>query len=95
MDRPHGLAQWTLTAHARFEMKRRGISAALVAIVLRRPHQRFAVRFGRDVYQRRLRLPGGSNEVLVRVFVDFGRSPPEVVTAYQTSKIQKYWRADP
>jgi len=31
---------------------------------------------------------------LVRVFVDIARVPPEVVTAYQTSKIEKYWREE-
>ena len=31
-------------------------------------------------------------EYLVRVFVDVDRDPAEVVTVYQTSKIEKYWR---
>ena len=34
-------------------------------------------------------------EYLVRVFVDLDRDPPEVVTVYRTSKIDKYWRAEP
>ena len=29
---------------------------------------------------------------LVRVFVDVDRDPAEVVTAYRTSKISKYWK---
>jgi hypothetical protein len=29
------------------------------------------------------------------VFVDVHRSPPEVVTVYRTSKIEKYWRSEP
>jgi hypothetical protein len=29
---------------------------------------------------------------LLRVFVDVGRWPAEVVTAYRTSKVAKYWR---
>jgi len=29
---------------------------------------------------------------LLRVFVDVQRRPPEVITAYRTSKIAKYWR---
>jgi len=29
----------------------------------------------------------------LRVFVDVRREPPEVVTAYWTSKVEKYWRA--
>jgi hypothetical protein len=30
---------------------------------------------------------------LVRVFVDIDRVPAEVVTAYLTSRVAKYWRA--
>jgi len=30
----------------------------------------------------------------VRVFVDVDRRPAEVVTAYRTSKIGKYWREE-
>jgi hypothetical protein len=32
---------------------------------------------------------------LLRVFVDVDRQPLEVVTAYRTSKIEKYWRNQP
>ena len=32
---------------------------------------------------------------LVRLFVDVDRAPAEVVTAYRTSKIEKYWRSEP
>lgn len=95
MDPHRGLADWTLTAHARFEMGRRGIPSAVVALVVRHPQQRFAVRAGRDVFQRRVALSGRASEVLVRVFVDVQQTPPEVVTVYQTSKIAKYWRPDP
>ncbi|GAG48402.1 unnamed protein product, partial [marine sediment metagenome] len=31
---------------------------------------------------------------LIRVFVDGDRKPAEVVTAYRTSKIDKYWGQD-
>lgn len=31
---------------------------------------------------------------VVRAFVDVWRKPPEVVTAYKTSKVEKYWRSD-
>jgi hypothetical protein len=32
---------------------------------------------------------------LVRVIVDVEQDPPVVVTAYRTSKIEKYWKAEP
>jgi hypothetical protein len=34
------------------------------------------------------------SEYLVRVFVDIDRTPAEVVTAYRTGKVFKYWRAE-
>ena len=33
-------------------------------------------------------------QYLVRVFVDLDRHPAEVVTAYRTSKIEKYWSVE-
>jgi len=30
--------------------------------------------------------------LLLRIFVDVERRPAEVVTAYRTSKVVKYWR---
>lgn len=42
------------------------------------------MREGRVVAQARM------GPYLMRVFVDVDRSPPEVVTAYRTSKIEKY-----
>jgi hypothetical protein len=44
---------------------------------------------GREVLESRLELEG--KRYLLRVFVDVDRSPAEVVTAYRTSKIAKYW----
>ncbi len=46
------------------------------------------------VYQSRLELGDPPKTYLFRVFVDVDRQPPDVVTVYRTSKIEKYWRAD-
>jgi hypothetical protein len=32
---------------------------------------------------------------LARVIVDIDRRPAEVVTVYRTSKVARYWRAEP
>ena len=61
--------------------------------VLVAPEQRHRVRPGREVLQSRVTF--GDKTYLVRVFVDVDRKPAEVVTAYRTSKIAKYWRAEP
>ena len=79
-----------LTPHASFELLRRGLDETMVRRVIAEPEQRISVRPGRDVVQTRFELAG--RRYLVRVFVDVDRSPAEVVTAYRTSKIDKYWR---
>ena len=90
--KPEPLRAYVLTAHAAFEMARRGLGDDLVASVLRAPEQRIQVRPGRVVFQARVRCGAQERTCLVRVFVDTERQPPEVVTAYRTSKIAKYWR---
>lgn len=60
--------------------------------VLAAPEQRYTVRDGREVLQARAEF--GGMLYLVRVFVDTDRTPAEVVTAYRTSRIAKYWRLD-
>jgi hypothetical protein len=62
--------------------------------VLGAPEQRYEVRAGRDVLQGRTSLGEPPRTYLVRVFVDVDREPAEVVTAYRTSKISKYWRPE-
>jgi len=83
---------YLLTPHAVFEMARRGIEERIVRNVLERPDQRLPIRPGRDVLQSRVQM--ADKTYLVRVFVDVDRSPAEVVTAYRTSKIIRYWRIE-
>jgi hypothetical protein len=90
MDEP--IREFEISLHAAQEMKRRGLDEAVVRQVLAAPEQRTTVRAGRDVLQSRFEL--GARSYLVRVFVDLDRTPAEVVTAYRTSKIMKYWRPD-
>ncbi len=44
----------------------------------------------RVVLQARDYTQAAEKVYLVRVFVDVDREPPEVVTAYRTSKVEKY-----
>jgi len=74
-----------LTGHAVARMEKRGISEAEVRGVLAQPEVIMEVRPGRVVAQ------SMSGEHLLRVFVDIDRAPAEVVTAYSTSQIKKYW----
>jgi hypothetical protein len=86
-----GLDQFSVTPHAAEEMRRRRIDEAAVRQVLQTPEQRETVRAGRDVLQSRIDVE--AKTYLLRVFVDVDRHPPEVVTVYRTSKIEKYWRS--
>jgi hypothetical protein len=81
-----------ITDHATVELTRRRLSTEVIDSVLRNPEQRFEVRPHRVILQSRVQESG--SEYLVRVFVDIDRAPAEVVTAYRTSKVSKYWRDD-
>jgi len=89
------LNDWVLTDHARTEMRRRGISEETVGRLLAAPEQIADVRAGRVVAQSREVDPVSQRVYLVRVFVDVDRKPAEIVTAYKTSRIDKYWRTEP
>jgi hypothetical protein len=84
------IIDYTISGHAAYEIDRRGIKAETLNQVLKNPGQRFDVRPGRVVLQSRIQESG--REFLIRVFVDIDRSPAEVVTAYRSSRIAKYWR---
>ena len=79
-----------LSDHAAAQIIRRGIPEPLLHSVLRNPEQVAEVRPGRVVLQSVVTM--GDQRYLVRVFVDVDRSPPEVVTVYRTSKVERYWR---
>jgi hypothetical protein len=76
-------------------MKRRGIIEPQIARVLAAPEQAEIVRPGRAVYQARIEFGEPPQTYLLRVFVDVDRQPPQVVTAYRTGKIEKYWSKGP
>jgi hypothetical protein len=86
------IRHYRLTDHAKMEMARRFITEDVVARILLNPEQMEDVRPGCVVYQSRLQLDRPPKMYLVRIFVDVDRNPPEVVTVYRTSKIEKYWR---
>lgn len=83
---------YVLTPHALAELVRRGLSVEAVHAVMVDPEQRLHVRPGRIVLQSRSVLGAPPRMFLVRVVVDIDRQPPEVVTAYRTSKISRYWK---
>jgi hypothetical protein len=80
---------YRITDHANFEIERRNIPLEIIHQVLQKPEQIIAIREGRSVFQSRFQME--DKQYLIRIFVDIDRSPPEVVTVYRTSKINKYW----
>jgi hypothetical protein len=77
--------------HARAAMARREITEAQVREVLRAPQ---AVvpgnRRGREVAQGPESLGDPPQRVLLRVVVEVGQDPPEVVTVYATTQFRRY-----
>jgi hypothetical protein len=92
MAEAKAITTYRVTDHARDEMVRRQITEAEVAKVLAAPEQTETIREGREVYQSRLQVGEPPKTYLLRVFVDIDRLPPEVVTVYRSSKVEKYWR---
>jgi hypothetical protein len=93
--KPNPITDFVITAHAAMELERRGLSEEMVRRVLANPEQGADVRVGRIVLQSRMDMGQPAKEYLMRLFVDIDRRPAEVVTAYRTSKISKYWRDEP
>jgi len=85
------MADYNITDHAYFEMQRRGISKEIIQSILTNPDQIVEIRQGRSVYQSKVQFDASNKMYLIRVFIDIDREPPEVVTAYRTSKIEKCW----
>ncbi|GMV85080.1 MAG: hypothetical protein AMXMBFR80_09370 [Dehalococcoidia bacterium] len=81
-----------LTAHALESLSERGISAESLRRVLAEPDEWWEVRPGRVVCHGIVEERG--REFLLRVFIDVDPPPGRIVTAYRTSKIEKY-RRDP
>ena len=83
-----------LTPHAAYEITRRGLDEKTIRAVAENPEQSEQLRKGRWVFQSRLEMGSPPKTYLVRVIVDTDHSPPEIVTAYRTTKITKYWRKE-
>jgi len=78
------LSQAILTDHAHAQMRKRQVTVMDVQQVLDSPEAVIAVRNARVVAQAMV------GRHLLRVFVDIDHQPPEVVTVYRTSRIDKY-----
>ena len=88
-----GIEDFSVTEHAQIWLQRRGLDIEEIGRVLADPEQHYPVGIGREVFQSRIEMGIPPRAYLLRVFVDRAIGLPEVVTAYRTSKIDKYWRS--
>lgn len=73
-------------------MGRRGLTEAEVSAVAEAPEQLLDVRGGRVLAQSIHRQGPDGGVYLLRVIIDLWPDGPEIVTAYKTSRIDKYWK---
>ena len=79
-----------ISDHAREQMEIRKIPAELVEMIANCPDQQYDNASDETVCQSK--MPIGGKTYIVRVFVNFKKNPPAVISVYRTSKIDKYWR---
>lgn len=89
------IRDYVLTPHLCEKAVIRGIPLELIRDVLAEPEQLIVARPGRIVLQSRCEVYEPKKLYLVRWVVDVDRKPAEVVTAYLTSRIAKYWKSQP
>ena len=82
--------RFVLTKHARIEMIRRRIPEALVNQVAYAPEQ--VVKEHGDIVCHQAKTREEGKSYLIRVMINPATDPAQIVTAYKTSKIGKYWR---
>jgi hypothetical protein len=82
--------KYRLSSHAQAEIGRRQIPLAVVEAIIESPDQIVPERGVVRAYQSKRDI--GGKMFLVRVMVDDSIDPAVVVTAYRTTKIDRYWR---
>ena len=81
-----------ISDHARFEAERRGIPIDTIIKVALSPQQEIASG-KRKICQSKLFNLSVGKEMLLRVVVQELKESLLIITVYETSKIEKYWRA--
>jgi len=85
--------RFVISRHAEEEIRRRQIPLGWLQALLRNPQQRIPQSGGKEILQSRMASEHGKM-FLLRAVVAVDRDPPIVVTAYRTSRIEKYWRPE-
>lgn len=80
-----------ISDHALFESKRRRIPLELIESVARSPQQVIITPAGRKICQSKFKDVSSDKTMLCRVVVIDSNNTRFVITAYITSKMDKYW----
>ena len=78
--------------HALFEMKRRGIEKESVKEVVERPQQEIPSRNNKIILQSKYLNGLQNKEMLLRVIGRKSGKDILIITAYKTSRIERYWQ---
>ncbi|MCL4557888.1 MAG: DUF4258 domain-containing protein [Deltaproteobacteria bacterium] len=79
------------TEHARFEAERRGIKEDTIRDLINQPQQEIPIQKGRVIFQNKYFDTSIKKEMLLRVIGKKVHNRFIVITAYKTSRIEKYW----
>ena len=80
--------------HARFEAWRRGITEEFIRFVIKNPQQKLSAKNERIIIQNRYYDKIENKEMLIRVIGVETSEEFIIITAYKTSKINKYWKEE-
>jgi hypothetical protein len=80
-----------LSEHAEYEIRKRSIPEDAIESVLENPSFRFPSREGRVVFQGKYFDAMLSKEMVLRIICVEEAEGFKVITAYKTSKFEKYW----
>ena len=80
-----------IKGHASFEAKRRGITEEFMKSVVKKPQQKLPSKKGRVILQNKYYDQAERKEMLLRVIGIETAKTFNVITAYETSKVSKYW----
>jgi hypothetical protein len=80
-----------ITDHAQFEIDRRQLSEEMIIDVVLGPEQVMELQKGRRIYQSKYLDWHMKKEMLLRVVCEERNNLLLIITAYRTSKIDKYW----
>ena len=83
--------KFELSAHVKKEIERRGIPLDIMETVLAKPDQKVTEHGSVMCFQSKIEI--NKKLYLLRVMVNETVTPFKVITAYRTSKINKYWSA--